>query len=169
MVDDPDLPLRLGLARLEALFEQHLRQVFGDRHVEFTKQLRDRLRELWLLGVETRTGDDMTSREIEQMFRRPLSQMRDDEFVSATRGAMKKVIQDVERGRMPTPDEAAHLAPEALPPPPKRYPATVGTWSPEWPASSERDTTRPACPSCGGRGLGDYPFPCNVCGGSGNA
>lgn len=51
----------------------------------------------------------------------------------------------------------------------KLYPETVGKWSPEWPASSDRDRKRPACPSCGGRGLGDYPYPCTTCGGSGNA
>jgi hypothetical protein len=50
----------------------------------------------------------------------------------------------------------------------KSYPATVGTMSPEWGPSSRRDTSRPACRGCGGRGLGDYPYECTVCGGSGN-
>lgn len=51
---------------------------------------------------------------------------------------------------------------------PKIYPATTGKWTPEWPVSSDRDRSRPACPSCGGRGLGDYPYPCDSCGGTGN-
>jgi len=51
----------------------------------------------------------------------------------------------------------------------KIYPATVGKCSPDWGASDERNRKRPPCPSCGGRGLGDYPYPCNTCGGTGNA
>jgi hypothetical protein len=50
MVDDPELEFRLEKARYEGLFEQHLRQVFGERHSEFSTVLRSQLRELWELA-----------------------------------------------------------------------------------------------------------------------
>ena len=109
--------------RYEQLFQEHLKEAFGDRKDEFTVQLTDRLRKLWMLGVKTSRPEDMTPRE-------------EDVFLT---GVVKK-----------------------------QYPATVGKWVPEWTASERRDRSRPPCPSCGGRGVGDYPFPCNTCGGSGN-
>jgi len=50
----------------------------------------------------------------------------------------------------------------------KIYPATVGKTPPGFGSSSRRDRSRPACRGCGGTGLGDYPFECTNCGGSGN-
>lgn len=45
---------------LDQLFDQHLQEAFGDRRQEFTVQLTNHLRKLWLLGLRTRTGDDVT-------------------------------------------------------------------------------------------------------------
>lgn len=109
--------------RYEELFEQHMKESFGDRREDFTVNLTNHLRKLWMLGLKTPRPEDMTVRE-------------EDAFITGVKN--------------------------------KLYPATVGKCSPDWGASDERDRTRPPCPSCGGRGLGDYPYPCNTCGGSGN-
>lgn len=50
----------------------------------------------------------------------------------------------------------------------KLYPATIGFEPAGWGAPLDRDRTRPPCRDCGGRGLGDYPFPCHSCNGTGN-
>jgi hypothetical protein len=52
---------------LDRLFEEHMQEAFGDRREEFTMQLTNRLRALWMLALKTRTGDDMTV-EDEQKF-----------------------------------------------------------------------------------------------------
>lgn len=125
------LQRRLEVARQEATFEVHLRKVFGERHAEFSKALRDNLRELWRLALHT---DVPTARET---------------------GARETGIRE----------EQGSPAARSRPP----YAATVGKWVPEHGPAAQRDVTCPPCPSCGGRGLGDYPFACNACGGSGNA
>jgi len=124
---DPELEGRLFQAREEALFHKHLRQVFGDRHVEFSADLRVMLRELWTLGRVTKESG-LVAGDMHKIYTTP----------------RKRLTRK------------------------QTYPATVGVMSPEWPAASKRDTTRPACPSCGGRGVGDYPHACNTCGGTGN-
>jgi hypothetical protein len=53
MGEDPDLLERLAETRKERLFEQHLREVFGERHAEFSRMLRHDLRRLWELGRGT--------------------------------------------------------------------------------------------------------------------
>ena len=40
---DPDLKRRLDVTKMETMFKRHLQEAFGDRHIEFTPQLRDRL------------------------------------------------------------------------------------------------------------------------------
>ena len=50
---------------LDQLFDDHMREVFEGRQEEFTQQLTNRLRKLWLLALETRTGDSETATEEE--------------------------------------------------------------------------------------------------------
>jgi hypothetical protein len=152
VVDDPLLKQRLLRAKSEHAFEQCLGHVFGERHAQFSPQLRRDLFTLWELGLALGPPH---CREYEG---------------SNGPGGFGRFPPELIFDR-----ESAESNPAGVPVTRARentqtYPAKVGSWSPECPASSERNTTRPACPSCGGgRGMGDYPFPCDTCGGSGNA
>ena len=139
-VGDPDLERRLNVARTEALFERHLNKVFGEGHAKFTPQLREHLRQLWRLALDSEppVEREMTVREEDELIKRI-------EFAK---------LQGI-------PVSRAHERTQA-------YPSTVGTWQPEAGPAIGRDTSKPPCPTCGGRGLGDYPYACNRCGGSGN-
>ena len=53
------------MSSLDQLFDEHLKEAFGERHEEFTVVLRNRLRALWMLALKTRTGDDMTVGDVE--------------------------------------------------------------------------------------------------------
>jgi hypothetical protein len=44
----------------ESMFRRHLQEAFGDRHEEFTVQLTNRLRVLWMLALKTGTGEGIT-------------------------------------------------------------------------------------------------------------
>lgn len=55
-MSDPDLKTRLSQAREEMLFKEHLQQIFGQRHTEFSSTLRDSLRELWKLAKSSADG-----------------------------------------------------------------------------------------------------------------
>ena len=50
----------------------------------------------------------------------------------------------------------------------REYPAVAKGFVPKMDAATDRDRRRPFCKGCSGTGVGDYPYPCNTCGGSGN-
>jgi len=150
------LERRLARARSEKAFEDCLRHVFGERHADFSSRLRRDLFTLWETGLAL---GPLHCRAYKG---------------SPGPGGFGRFPPELSYDSPPDspevsePSEPQAKAKLALDPKPKLYPATVGKWEPEWGASSERNCTRPPCPSCGGRGLGDYPFPCDTCGGTGN-
>lgn len=112
------------MSDLDRLFDEHMQEAFGDRRQEFTVQLTNQLRKLWLMALQTRAGEDVTARD-------------EEAFLTGVYG--------------------------------RTYPAVADGMAPKLPASSDRDTRRPMCGGCGGTGMGDYPYACNTCGGTGNS
>ena len=144
LAPDAELPRRLDVARTEVLFQGHLRDVFGDRHAEFSAHLRGRLRELWRRALETSmpTVREMTAREEEQLLsKNPVV------FAHQAAGAMRQAIKTVENSSGSYPPTTAD--------------AGCGP-------SFGRDTRLPPCPHCGGGGGGLDGFRCLHCHGSGN-
>jgi len=129
--------------RADTLFEQHMVEVFGDRAGDFSESLRANLRGLWERGAVAGLRGVVQERG-------PEPPSRDDEMRQS-----EQMIQRLPEQEVRTDDE--------------RYPAVAKGMQPPGFPSGQRDTRVPMCGSCGGTGMGDYPFECNSCGGTGNA
>jgi hypothetical protein len=133
-------------------FEHDLHEVFGERAAEFSAELRGHLKQLWELG--SASAPTIMTVSMDPGVANAVVAVR---VASELKGQHFDVTKDFKGEYLITP--AAEVLPSPIHDEQQKY---------NPPSPYGRGTRVPGgCESCGGSGIGDYPYGCHDCGSTG--